>query len=334
MNREHGKPIMKKISCLTSIAMVATLSTFAIVPAAAQAPAKPAAAASAKPAPSGKQRTYATPEEAVKSFVDAVRATDLKALAAIIGPGSEAWITTGDAVQDEQDRKRFLAAFDEKNALEKKGENSLILAIGVDAWPFAVPIVKKGSQWAFDAKAGREEITNRRVGRNELETIKTLRAVVEAQRKYASADADGNGVADYARRFMSSDGRKDGLYWPTKEGEPASPLGALVEVAAAEGYGKKASSGAPQPYQGYYYRMLTAQGKDASGGAKDYLVKDKLTGGFAVVAYPSKYDVSGIMTFIVNNEGVVYEKDLGKNTPAIAGKMKLFSPDKTWAKSP
>jgi hypothetical protein len=323
---------MKKTTYLTSVAIVATLASFALVPAAAQSPAKPAAAASAKPAPSGKQRTYASAEEAVKSFVDAVRATDLKALAAIIGPGSEAWITTGDAVQDEQDRKRFLAAYDEKNALEKKDENSVILAIGPDAWPFAVPIVKKGSQWAFDAKAGREEITNRRVGRNELDTIQTLRAVVEAQRKYAAADADGNGVADYARRFMSSEGKKDGLYWPAKAGEPASPLETLVELAAAEGYGKKASSGAPQPYRGYYYRMLTAQGKDAPGGAKDYLAKDKLTGGFAVVAYPSKYDVSGIMTFMVNKDGVVWQKDLGKATSHDAEKLKSFNPDKTWAK--
>jgi hypothetical protein len=324
---------MKNATDLIAVAVSAALFVFALTPAAAQAPAQPAATASAKPAPTRAQRTYASPEEAVRSLVDVIRAADAKALAVIFGPGSEAWITTGDAVQDEQDRKSFLAAYDEKNVLEKKDAGAIILAVGADAWPFPVPIVKKGSQWVFDAVAGREEITNRRVGRNELDAIQTLRAVVDAQRKYAATDAAGNGAAEYARRFISSDGKTDGLYWPTKAGEPASPLGPLADVAAAEGYSKKASPASPQPYRGYRFRMLTAQGKDAPGGAADYLVKDKLLGGFAVVAYPVTYGVSGIMSFLVNNDGVVYEKDLGSATASAAGGMTRYNPDKSWNKA-
>ena len=171
----------------------------------------------------------------------------MKGLVALIGPGSEAWIESGDAVQDEQDRQRFLAAYDEKNALEAKGADRFILAVGADAWPFAVPIVNKGGRWAFDAKAGREEVANRRIGRNELDTIQTLREVVEAQRKYAATDPDGNGVADYARRLVSSDGKKDGLYWPASPAQAASPLEALAALAAAQGYARKAVRRSPSP---------------------------------------------------------------------------------------
>ena len=320
---------MNTITRRCTLAIPAILAALMLTPAAAQGPVKLAAVA---PTPAAAQRTFASPEEAVKNLVDALRGADMKGLAAIIGPGSDAWIRSGDAVQDEQDRQRFLAAYDEKNALEAKGADQFVLAIGADAWPFAVPIVKKGSQWAFDAKAGREEIANRRVGRNELDTIMTLLAVVEAQRQYAAADAGGHGVPAYARRFLSSEGKKDGLYWPTNPGETASPLGPLADSALEQGYAGKASS-SPQPYKGYYYRMLTAQGKDARGGAGDYVVKGQLTRGFAVVAYPVKYGVSGIMTFLVNNDGVIYEKDLGNATASAAGSMTRYDPGTTWRKS-
>jgi hypothetical protein len=198
--------------------------------------------------------------------------------------------------------------------------------------------VKHGDKWTFDANAGREELVNRRVGRNELDAMQTILAIVDAEREYAASDADGNGFADYARKFRSSPGKKDGLFWPTAEGAPPSPLGPLVAVAAKEGYGKGAkeadrTTGTPQPYRGYYYRILTAQGKNAPGGAYDYMVGNKLLGGFAVVAYPATYRVSGVTTFLVNHEGVVYEKDLGAQTASIAGNMTLFNPDSTWRKS-
>ena len=324
---------MKSTPQLLAFALSAVLAAAALLPAAALTPAAPAKSAPGKPAISAAQRSFASPEEAVKVLVDTVRAADVKGLVAIVGTGSEAWLFTGDNVSDREDWKRFLASYDQKSSLAKEGEAKRVLNIGADDWPFPAPIVKKGDRWVFDSAAGREEVTNRRVGRNELDAIQTLLAVVDAQREYAVADADRNGYTDYARRFLSSQGKKDGLFWPAKAGEPASPLGPLVAVAAKEGYGKKVAAGAPQPYHGYHYRILAAQGKDAPGGAYDYLVKDKLLGGFAVVAYPAKYGVSGVMTFMVNHDGVVHEKDLGSATASAAGGMTRYNPDRTWKKA-
>lgn len=298
-----------------------------------------AAAAAAKAVTSqkkaAKQRTFATPEDAVKALVDAVRAGDANALVEIVGPGSRSWIFTGDDVSDANEWKQFVAAYDGKNAIVKEGDAKAVLQIGTDPVPFAAPMVKRGDAWAFDAEAGREEVTNRRVGRNELDTIQTLLAIVDAQREYAAKDADGNGLADYAMRFVSTPGKKDGLYWETKPGEPASPLGPLAAKAVKEGYGGKRKEGTPVPYNGYYFRMITAgQGGFAPGGKYDYLVKGKLFGGFAVVAYPAKYGVSGVMSFLVNHDGVVYEADLGKDTAGVAGKLTRFDPDKRWKKAP
>jgi hypothetical protein len=209
--------------------------------------------------------------------------------------------------------------------------------VGEDDWPFPAPIVRKGKGWVFDAVAGREEIINRRVGRNELDTIQTLLAIVDAQREYASGDPDRNGYHDYARRFISHKGKKDGLFWPVQAGEPLSPLGPLVGEAAREGYGKKPGSGKsgvkPAAYHGYRYRLLEAQGKNAPGGAYSYLVNGKMIGGFAIIAYPAKFGVSGIMTFLVNHDGVVYQKDLGKTTEADALRMRLFNPGPGWKKA-
>lgn len=290
----------------------------------AQAPAAKSAAA----APTA-QKTFASPEMAAKALVDAVRAKDANALLAVVGPSSKSWIFTGDDVADREDWAKFLAAFDKKNAITKQGDAKAELVVGEDDWPFPAPMVKKGDKWAFDAEAGREEVLNRRVGRNELDAIQTLLAIVDAQRIYASKDPDGNGIASYASSFLSSPGKKNGLYWETKAGEPESPLGPLVGAASAQGY-SKAKSEKPQPYRGYYYRMITAQGKDSPGGAYDYRVNRRLFGGFAVVAYPSSYGVSGVKTFIVNHAGVVYEKDLGAATASAAAAMTLYNPDKTW----
>jgi hypothetical protein len=290
-----------------------------------KAPAKASASRAAS------QKAFATPEEAVKALVDAVRASSVEGLLEVIGPKSKSWLFTGDKVSDATEWKTFLASYDKKNSIKKEGDAKAVLFCG-DDWPFPAPIVKKGDKWSFDAEAGREEMANRRVGRNELDTIQTMLAIVDAQREYASKDADGNGTSDYAARFMSTPGKKDGLYWATKEGEPQSPLGPVVAQAQREGYVALGKARKPAPYNGYYYRILTGQGKDAPGGAYDYLVKGKLLGGFAVVAYPASYGNSGFKTFIVNHEGVVYEKDLGSSSATQAGKMKLFNPDKTWSK--
>ena len=314
-------------------AFALTLPAAALAQAAPEAKVAKPAAAAPKKAPA-KQRTFATPEDAVKALVDAVRASDANALVEIVGPGSRSWIFTGDNVSDANEWKQFIAAYDAKNALVKEGDAKAVLQIGTDPVPFAAPMVKRGDAWAFDAEAGREEVTNRRVGRNELDTIQTLLAIVDAQREYAAKDADGNGFADYAARFVSTPGKKDGLYWTTKPGEPASPLGLLAAKAVKEGYGGKGKGGAPVPYNGYFFRILTAQGAAAPGGKYDYKVKGKLFGGFAVVAFPAKYGVSGVMSFVVNHDGVVYEADLGKDTAAVAGKLSRFDPDKRWKKAP
>ncbi len=313
-------------------ALVLALPAAALAQAAPEA--KAAKPAAANPKKAAAQRTFATPEEAAKALAEAVKAADAKAIVEIVGPASRSWILTGDKVADANDWKRFAAAYDEKNALAKEGDAKAVLIVGKDDFPFPAPLVKRGDRWAFDAEAGREEVTNRRVGRNELDTIQTLLAIVDAQREYAASDADGNGLHDYADRFVSSPGKKDGLYWETKPGEPQSPLGPLAAKAVKEGYGGKAKGGGPVPYHGYYFRILKAQGKGAPGGAYDYVVKGKLFGGFAVVAYPSKYGVSGVMSFIVNHDGVVYEADLGKDTAAVAGSMKRFDPDQRWKKAP
>jgi hypothetical protein len=283
------------------------------------------------------QKVFATPEEAATALVDALRNHDTNALLAVIGPSSRNWLSSGDKVADQNDREKFLAAYDRKNSISKPDDNKAILLVGEDDWPFPAPIIRKGNGWIFDAAAGREEIINRRVGRNELDTIQTLLAIVDAEREYAASDPDGNGYHDYARRFASSKGKKDGLFWPVQPGGTLSPLGPLVAVAAREGYGKKAgsskSSGKPAAYHGYRYRILTAQGKDAPGGAYSYLVRDKMIGGFAIVAYPAKYGVSGVMTFLVSYDGVVYQKNLGKTTETQAIGMQRFNPGPGWSKA-
>jgi hypothetical protein len=279
------------------------------------------------------QRSFASAEEAAKVLYEAVKAGDVKALVEIVGPKSRDWLFTGDTVSDKAEWARFAAAYEKKSGFEKQGDAKATLVVGEDAFPFAAPIVKRGEKWAFDAEAGREEVTNRRVGRNELDTLQTLLAIVDAQREYASADADGNKLNDYAARFMSSPGKKDGLYWEAKAGEPQSPLGPLAAKAVREGYGGKGRTGKPEPYHGYFFKILTKQGKDARGGAYDYVVNGKLFGGFAVLAYPAKHGVSGVMSFLVNHDGVVYEKNLGPSTGTEAPKIAAFNPDKSWTKA-
>jgi hypothetical protein len=279
-----------------------------------------------------KQQTFASPEEAVNALVKALKSDDAKALETIFGPGSKDLLFSGDPVADKTTRERFLSRYGEKNRLEVT-EAKANLNIGNDDWPFAVPLVKKEGLWYFDTKQGREEILARRIGQNELSTIQVCLAYVDAQREYFRKDRDGDGLLEYAQKFGSDKGKKNGLYWPVKEGEGQSPLGPLFASAQEKGYSAKAAGGKPIPYYGYYYRILTGQGKNAPGGAYDYMVKGNMIGGFALVAYPAKYGASGVMTFIVNHDGVVYQKDLGKNTEKTALAMKVFDPDSTWKKA-
>jgi hypothetical protein len=275
-------------------------------------------------------REFASPEEAVTALVKAVKAGDQKALVNILGPEGRALVFSGDPVADKNARQHFGAEYDQAHRLEG-GNGKVVLYVGQDGFPFPIPLVPDGIAWRFDTRAGKEEILNRRIGKNELATIQVCLAYVDAQREYYSEDRNADGLREYATRFASTPGKRDGLFWPTKPGEKSSPLGPLVATARAEGY-RKGQGGAPVPYHGYYYRILTAQGPAAPDGAYDYLVRGHMIGGFALVAFPAQYGVSGVMTFIVNHAGIVYEKDLGPSTSAIAEGMRRFNPDPTWKK--
>ena len=279
------------------------------------------------------QRTFASPGEAVQALVEAVKAGDMEALASILGPEGRDLISSGDAVADKQERARFVRAYEQLNRLQRPTETKAVLVIGQDGWPLPIPVVKEGDAWRFDTAAGKEEILNRRIGRNELSAMQVCLAYIDAQREYARVARESDGVLAYAMKFRSDEDKQNGLYWPTKEGEVLSPLGVLVANARAEGYSRKTSDGKPTPYHGYFYRILTAQGPDAPGGAYDYVVNGKMIGGFALVAHPAQYGVSGVMTFIVNHEGVVYQKDLGRDTETIARAMQAYNPDNTWKKA-
>lgn len=286
-------------------------------------------AASAAPQSAAAQ-VFASPQDAAAALADAVRAMDVNALLAVVGKDSGSWLFSGDAVADRDDWRQFLAAYDIKHDIKLDGTRRAFLQVGEGGWLFPAPIVKIGSRWQFDTQAGAEEIINRRVGRNELDTIETLRAIVDAQREYAAGDLDGNGLHDYASRFRSSAGKKDGLYWPTQADETPSPLGELFESAALEGYDTTGAASEPGAYHGYRYRILSAQCELAPGGAYSYLVNDTLFGGFAVVAHPSKYGVSGVMSFKVNHEGTIFEKDLGEATEARVAQISCFNPGDGW----
>ena len=281
----------------------------------------------------GGQKTFKSPEEAVKALAEAVKGNDTKELLAIFGSSGKELIFSGDEVADKTGRGHFIKAYEEMNKLVNENEAKVILHVGNGDWPFPIPVVKKGDSWLFDTAAGREEILNRRVGRNELNAIQVCLAYVDAQREYALKDKASGKLLEYAQRLISRKGMKDGLYWEAKEGEPQSPLGPLMAKAATEGYTGKKPGGRRNPYHGYYYRILKAQGEHASGGEYDYVVKRKMIGGFALVAYSAQYGNSGVMTFIVNQDGVVCEKNLGKDTEKIAAAMKKFDPDKTWKKA-
>jgi hypothetical protein len=278
-------------------------------------------------AATARQQAFASPERAAAALVAAARAGRPDELIRILGPDGRKLALSGDAVADQRGRERFVASYTMMHSIEPQGDDKAILVIGDEQWPFPIPIVRRAKLWHFDTKAGAEEILARRIGGDELNAIEVCRAYVDAQRDYAAKDRHADGLLEYAQKFGSSPGKRDGLYWPAKAGEEASPLGPLVASAHAEGYGGK---GRQAPYHGYYYKILKRQGRDAPGGAHDYVAHGRMIGGFALVAFPARYGASGIMTFTVNQDGIVYEKNLGPDSARIARAMTAFNPDASW----
>lgn len=282
------------------------------------------------------QKTFSNPADALAAFTAAINAADRNAMRSLFGPHL-ADIENPDLVQSTNELKSFAAALNATNRLVHETESRCIIEVGDDHWPFAIPIVEDGGKWFFDTDAGEDELLNRRIGRNELATLDVVRAYVGAQREYASQDRDGSHVLQYAQRLGSTPGKKDGLYWsPDLDGD-ISPLGPLVAEAQSHGYnfeGQTNTAAAPIPFHGYFFKILTRQGKDAPGGKYSYIINSHMIAGFALVAWPAEYGVSGVMTFIVNQQGQVYEKDLGDKTAKQAPALDTYEPDSTWQLSP
>jgi hypothetical protein len=280
---------------------------------------------------SAPQQDFASADEAAQALVAAARSDDARALLGMLGKDAQPLLDSGDPVQDKNSRERFVQEYDAAHALEDNGTGAMTLTVGADKWPFPIPVVRSNGRWLFDTAAGTQEIINRRVGANELATIQSCLAFVDAEREYYLRNPQQDPLLHYSQKLLSSEGRKDGLYWPTAGDEEPSPLGANFADARSEGYFQDGASGPqPYPYHGYVYRLLKAQGAHALGGAYDYVVEDKMLGGFALLAYPAEYGNSGVMTFIVNHSGVVYSKDLGPDTPKVATAMEIFDPDQSW----
>lgn len=278
--------------------------------------------------PVDEARYFSTPEGAVAALVTALEHNNIDAVERLLGHGMQGLLSSGDDIADNAARDRFLSRYYESNQLVAGGPDDLVLQVGKDPWPLPVPLVRRQGQWTFDGTAGAEELVLRRIGRNELRALRVMRGYVEAQQEYASAGRDGAGAGVYAQRVRSTPGKHDGLYWPTAAGESPSPFGPLIAAATQEGYSGTQSSA--KPYHGYRYRMLFAQGASAPGGPRVYIVDKELKEGFALLAYPEKYGVSGVMTFIVNQDGIVWQNDLGAGTAKRAASIRAFDPDRGW----
>ena len=275
------------------------------------------------------QKTFATPSEAVQALVKAAEDGSQEEMIAVLGDDGKELVYSGDPVQDKKGMQGFVKAYKTKHAIVKQDEQTRVLQVGANGWEMPIPIVNDGGKWRFDTAAGKEELLYRRIGHNELGAIAACRGYIDAQKDYAAVGHDGLPAGLYAQRFRSTPGKQDGLYWETAEDEPASPAGPLLAQASAEGYSSDVKG---QPYHGYFYRVLKAQGAAAEGGAKSYTVDGQLSGGVAMVAFPAEYKISGVMTFIINQNGVVYQKDLGGNTTEVAKAMTEYNPDGTWKK--
>ena len=274
-----------------------------------------------------RQKTFSSPEDASNAFVTAVQSNDEKVMLDILGPDGKQIVSSGDETEDANSRANFVQRYQEMHRLVKEPDGTIILYIGAKNWPTPIPLVNKGNSWFFDTDAGKSEILFRRIGRNEISTIRVCQELVAAEKEYYSTQHN-----EYAQKIFSEEGQHNGLYWKAADGESQSPIGPLVASAVAAGYAES-RDGAPTPYRGYYYHVLTRQGKNAPGGAKNYVVNGKMTGGFAFVAYPAEYRSSGVMTFLVGEDGVVYQKDLGKKTDRLAKSMKEYNPDSSWQKA-
>jgi hypothetical protein len=328
--RMHGDTTMNRLdSRFLVLRRFAAATLFTLVAVATLTVSVVDANAAATSAKSSAPATFATPQAGVDLLIAALRANDRPALVALLGSKHARIVDSGDPVQDAAVWKKFVADYEAKHSVQIEGDSKATLVVGNDEWPTPIPLIKKAGAWQFDASAGMDEILARRIGHNELNTIQVCLAFIDMQRDYAADDRNNDGVAEYAQRFFSSPGKHDGLYWPTKEGEPPSPGGAGLAEASAQGAGK----GVPTPYHGYYYRLLKAQGKNAPGGERSYMVNGRLIGGVGVVAYPAGYLASGVMTFMCNQDGTVYQKDLGPKTAEIAKQITKYDPDKSWSKA-
>jgi hypothetical protein len=279
------------------------------------------------------QKTFSTPSAAADALAVAAKKNDAQEMLAILGASSQDLSSSGDKVADKESRDRFATKYHEMHRFAAIGEGRMILYIGAENWPTPIPLQKNGSQWYFDTASAKQEILYRRIGANELNVIKVCQAIVDGELDYYGALHDGDSVHQYAQKFGSTPGKHDGLYWKVNAGEPESPIGPLVAQAATEGYKHHAAQTGqdkPLPFHGYIYKLLTKQGADAPGGAKSYVVDGKMTGGFALVAYPVSYKDSGVMTFVVGQDGQIYQKDLGAQTRQIATGMVEYNPDATW----
>ncbi len=279
------------------------------------------------------QQHFASPQEAAAAFAAAAQSGEDAAYLRVLGPEARKLLHSGDPVADRAAAQRFVAAYQQASGFEQRDDSHAVLEVGEDKWPLPIPLVKDAKGWRFDTAAGAQEMLARRIGRNELATIQTCLAVVDAQTEYYRRNPEKTPLLHYAAHLASTQGKRDGLYWEAKPGEPPSPLGALLARARAEGY-RRGTAGKPTPYHGYLFKLLTAQGPHARGGAYDYRVKGELVGGFALVAYPARYGSSGVMSFLVNHDGVVYQKDLGPDTAKLASAMTLFDPDESWKAVP
>ena len=277
----------------------------------------------------GEQKTFSSPEAAVEALVQAAKSDDTGALLGVLGKDSEPLIDSGDAVQDKNGREKFVQGYEKAHSLDKSVDGQVTLDVGDDKWPFPFPLLQKDGKWYFDATEGAEELVNRRVGTNELSTIQVCLAFVDAQREYYERNPQQEPLMQFAQKLVSTEGKKDGLYWEAAEGEDPSPLGEGFAKARAEGYFENGVVKG-EPFHGYVYRLLTAQGPHANGGAYSYMVGDKMLGGFALLAYPAEYGTSGVMSFMVNHDGIVYSKDLGADTTKAAEAIDVFDPDDTW----
>lgn len=314
-----------RVSRLTAAVLIA-LAGFAAVSADAQAQSTAPAAKAAQP----QHETFATPDAGFDALIQALRGDDRKALARLLGAGSERVVDSGDAEADREARSKFVAAYDAAHEIRLKDDAKAVLSVGTDDWPMPIPLVKRGGGWRFDAKAGATELVARRIGHNELDAIQVCQAFIDMQRDYAEVDRDGDGLLEYSDRLVSTPGKHDGLYWPTQAGETPSPAGPRLAQASAR---KLATRTEATPFHGYYFRVLTAQGPHAPGGAREYRVGGQLIGGVALIAWPASYMSSGVKTFLCGLSGVVFERDFGEHTAQTVAKIRAYDPGPGWSRT-